>query len=71
MINIEQILGKPKDWKLTENEILDFIAGITNEKQLHPLFKRIIERDMYSADSYNPDTWQSTGSCRMSLSTKV
>ena len=64
MININSIFGKPKDWKLTEDEIVDFISGIEDEGQLANLFKRLIEKDVYSKDMkdlYNPDTWKSSG----------
>jgi hypothetical protein len=44
MIVFDKLLGKPKDWKLTEKEILLFVNGITEVSQLDNFFSRIIEK---------------------------
>ena len=44
MIVFDKLLGKPKDWKLTEKEILLFVNGITDVSQLDGFFNRLIEK---------------------------
>ena len=44
MIVFDKLLGKPKDWKLTEKEILLFVNGITEVGQLDGFFNRLIEK---------------------------
>ena len=61
MIVFDKLLGSPECWKLNEKEILKFVNGITEVRQLDSFFSRLIKnRDKKSFNSwkYNYDEFE-------------